>query len=314
MKQTSNKSSIIPQVGDKHPLHKLQSSINDFDQIRGKWLSPLTKENISKPSFLLINGWMAYAEDNYELYSKVSDLVNVFAYDYRGIGQSTRNGDMTVTHAALDVNHLFVEAINQKEIQARDWGIIPGENIIMASCMGCITLAAVFAYNLPLCKLISGNILISPISKIRVNPIMTSLYFLPEKFLKFTSKYLSEPFIKMIFSGDNAEDARNQSRERVKRIASSKVIKHAQQYMWKSDVGSAWSSIDKPTMIIIGQNDPLTSLNKIKKIARKIKHSYLVELKAPSHLLLEYNLEWLRDNFSRFISDPWNFRESNLIS
>lgn len=251
---------------------------------------------------------MAYAEDNRDLYNQVSDLVNVFAYDYRGIGKSTRNGDMTVTHAALDVNHLFIEVINQKEKQAKEWGISTGPNFIMASCMGSITLAAVYAYNLPLCKLISGNILISPVSKIRVNPIITSLYFLPEKLVQFTSKYLSEPFIRIVFKGDNAEDARNQSRDRVKRITSSKVIKHAQHFMWRSDVGSAWSSINKPTMIIIGENDPLTSEPRTKRIARKIKNCVLIKLDAPSHLLLEYNVEWLRDNFSRFVADPWNFR------
>lgn len=311
--KTSNRPKITsPDVKESHPLYKLQSSINDFDQIKGKWLAPLTKANISKPTFFIINGWMAYAEDNLDLYTQVSDMVTVFAYDYRGIGQSTRNGNMTVTHAALDTNHLFVGAINQKDKQAREWGINPGSNFVMASCMGTITLAAMYAYNLPLCKLIAGNILISPVSKIRVNPIITSLYFLPEKLVQFTSKYLSEPFIKIVFKGDDAEDARNQSRDRVKRITSTKVIKHAQQYMWKSDVGSAWASIDKPTMIIIGENDPLTSIPKTKRIARKIKNSVLVKLEAPSHLLLEYNIEWLRDNFSRFIQDPSNFRSDNI--
>ena len=82
--------------------------------------------------------------------------------------------------------------------------------------------------------------------------------------------------------------------------------------MWKSDVGNVWSSIYCPTMIIIGKNDPLTSRSKINRITRKIKNSVLITLNAPSHLLLEYNIEWLRDNFSRFVTDPWNFEPYNI--
>lgn len=288
-----------------------------YEHIFGKWLTPMIKKRLHMDCFFLVNGWLANYYDNYPLTKKISYLANVFSYDIRGTGKSIRSGPMTVKQAALDMNHIFMKALQERKILADSYGlkdIDTGNVFLLGSCIGGLPIAAAYAAKLPITKHVAGIVIISPISKFIPYKLAKTLYFLPPLVIALLKKWLALPIINKVLPGEDASDIKQLAITRIKRIDPFVTTRHAREFLWKGDVKDAWKYISVPTLLLVGDNDPVASLESSAEVYQNLKYPIWVKLNAPSHLLLEYNLKYMHKNFPSFTKDPAQFFKDHMAS
>lgn len=287
-----------------------------YKQIFGKWLTPMTKKRLQMDSFLLVNGWLANHYDNYPLTKKLSHLTNVFSYDVRGTGKSIQFGPMTVKQAALDMNHVFMRALHERKMLADSYGLKDsdmGKVFLMGSCIGGLPIAAAYAAKLPITNHVVGIVILSPISKFIPHKLVKSLYFLPPLVIALLKNWFALPIINKVLPGEDTSDTKQLAIRRVKRIDPFVTTRHAREFLWKGDVKDAWKYISVPTLLLVGDTDPIASLKSSAEVYQNLKYPIWVKLIAPSHLLLEYNLEYMQKNFPSFTKDPAQFYKDHML-
>jgi pimeloyl-ACP methyl ester carboxylesterase/MFS family permease len=281
-----------------------------YKQIFGKWLTPLTEKRLRMDCFLLVNGWLANHQDNYPITKEISHLTNVFSYDARGSGKSIRSGPMTVKQAALDMNYIFMKALQERRKLAESYGIKSrelGKVFLMGSCIGGLPIAAAYAAKLPITKHVAGIVIISPISKFIPHNIVKSLYFLPPVVIYLLKRWFALPIIDKVLPGEQSSDTKQLAIKRTQRIDPYATTRHAREFLWKGEVRNAWKYISVPALLLVGENDPVASLASSAEVYENLQFPIWVKLDAPSHLLLEYNLEYMKENFSSFTKSPRRF-------
>ncbi len=302
-------------LSDSHPWYEdFNNKKLGYDQLFGKWLTPLTKERLSKDSFFVVNGWLAHHSDNNPLTDKISDLFNVFAYDARGLGKSSRFGPLTVKQTALDMNYIFVkylqlrlEFANHHNIDTSELGKV----FLMGSCIGGLPIAAAYATKLPITRYVTGILIISPISSFKPHKLIRPMYFLPPIIIQIFKKWLAKPMLDFVLPKENAKDTKELALKRVGRIDPQVTTRQAREFLWKGNVYDAWKYITVPTILLVGDKDPVAPLESSLDVYKQLKYPIWLKLNAPSHLILEYNIEYLRSNFLSFTNDPFLFFKKN---
>jgi pimeloyl-ACP methyl ester carboxylesterase len=288
-----------------------------YKQIFGKWLTPMIKKRLQMDCFLLVTGWLSNHHDNYPLTKKLSHLTNVFSYDVRGTGKSIRSGPMTVKQAALDMNHIFMKVLQERKMLADSYELKDsdiGKVFLLGSCIGGLPIAAAYAAKLPITKHVAGIVILSPISKFIPHKLVKFLYFLPPFVISLLKEWFALPIINKVLPGEDSSDTKQLAIKRVKRIDPFATTRHAREFLWKGDVKDAWKYISVPTLLLVGNNDPVASLESSVEVYQNLRYPIWVKLNAPSHLLLEYNLDYMHKNFPSFTKDPAQFYKDQIAS
>ncbi len=278
-----------PDLNKDHSWFKKQQSQN-YD-LFGTWLTPRLELDTNKPTLFLVNGWMGTHKDNLQYIDFFEGKFDIFGLDNRGSGKSTLEGDLDVVQFALDLNYVLLGALDEKFGKK---AVESGTVILQASCAGTLPVAVMYADKFPITKFITHLVLISPESKVYVKSSIKIFYYTPVWLAKIIRKGLLPLILNILFFGKKRADARRVTRERLDSLDLHVAQRQVKQFLKKADVSELWESITVPTLILIGQNDKVVPPRLSKEVASQIPNSSLLELTAPDHLLVEYNVGFVR--------------------
>jgi pimeloyl-ACP methyl ester carboxylesterase len=283
----------------------------DHDKFVGKWLHSLEKQGPSKPVIAIQNGWQAEYHQNQWYADELRNDLTIYAYDTRGNGQSPKSGDLHATQLAIDANSIIGKAFDKLDNITSHNKIEPGNKILQGNCIGTMPIAALFAAKLPLSKRVDGTVLISPVSSLSLPPILKMGYFFPVWMLRFAIRYLAEPIANKVTPGEDSEFTRKEAIKRAKKIIPEVALKQAKQVFWKQNVSNYWKHIRVPSLLLVSKNDPIVKLEDSIDPFNRLPYPIWYELKAPDHMLLEGNIELLKEVIPKFVNNPWDFYEEH---
>jgi pimeloyl-ACP methyl ester carboxylesterase len=122
---------------------------------------------------------------------------------------------------------------------------------------------------------------------------------------------LGPKLAKHFVSGEESEDSRRKAIERMQRYDIKAGIRQVRQIFWKENVSKLWGTLDKPVLILVSPNDPVTPRDDSAKVFDLLRYPIWMELEVPDHMLLEDNVEFLSEFIPRFTRDPWGVYEEN---
>jgi len=295
-----------------HPwAHRIAPYENhfEFDQFVYSWLHPFESLDPTNPVMSITNGWGARHHENQWWADEMYPKMGMFAYDSRGQGDSIKTGELDAIQGAIDANRLVGQAFDEFDRKAMEAGVEPGNKIIQGNCIGAMTVSALFAGKFDIAKRAAGTILISPVSTFNLPTVAKSTYFMPSWMATWAIRYLAEPLAKMMVSGDESEFSRQKALERVRKMDVDAALKQSRQIFWKENVEKLWSQIDVPSLMLVSPADPLTRIEESADVYHRLKYPIWMELEAPDHLILEDNINFLRELVPRFAAHPWEVYE-----
>ncbi|MCE7735366.1 MAG: hypothetical protein GPJ54_10845 [Candidatus Heimdallarchaeota archaeon] len=279
-------------------------------QFVSKWHTDITKQKKTcKPAMGIINGWMSAHQKNQWYADALSKGIHTFSFDSRGQGKSPKSGKLNSIQGAMDANSIISAAFDQYDQICMKKSGEKANKILQGNCVGTMALAALFAGDLPLASEIAGTILISPVSTFNLPLPLKMTFFLPEWFAKFAIEKIAPTFTKIAVPGDESETSRSEAMSRLKEIDPKIAIKQAQQIFWKENVTNYWKHIKVPSLILVGNSDPIVKLRDSYDAYNRLPYPIWLELDAPDHLLLEGNIDYLSEIIPRFANDPWALYE-----
>jgi len=299
------------EVDTSHPWsHRIRATDeSEYDHFVGKWLHDLSEQDLSNPAMSITNGWMAKHMENKWYADTMRDKMTMFAYDSRGQGESIKQGELDAIQGAIDANYVIGQAFSKFDQLAEERGVEPGNKILQGNCIGAMTVAALYAGRFNIAQQSAGALLISPVSTFDLPLVVKTAYFFPPFVGKWAIKYLGEPVAKMMVSGEDSEFSRQKALERLNSIDIDAALKQAKQIFWRENVEKLWKYIDVPTLMLVSDSDPLTKLEQSAEVYHALKYPIWLQLKAPDHLLLEGNIDYLSDLIPKFAADPWSVYE-----
>ncbi|MHA2276460.1 MAG: alpha/beta fold hydrolase [Candidatus Kariarchaeaceae archaeon] len=276
------------------------------DEFVSKWLSNIKREKYPcKPVIGIVNGWMSAQQKNQWYADALSKGLHTFSYDSRGQGESPKKGEMNSIQGAIDANKIISKGFEEYDKICIKKGGEKAIKILQGNCVGTMTLAAMFAGGLPLSSEISGTILISPVSTFNLPLPLKMTFFLPVWFAQFAIEKVAPIFTKLAVPGNESESSRNEALERLQGINYELAIKQARQIFWKENVSEYWKHINVPSLILVGNSDPIVKIKHSYDPYNQLKYPIWIELDAPDHLLLEGNIDYLKNIIPKFANDPW---------
>ncbi|MHA2169908.1 MAG: alpha/beta fold hydrolase [Candidatus Kariarchaeaceae archaeon] len=298
-------------IPPEHPWFGLAENTQDYDQFVGRWLHDLNSQDLSKPALGIVNGWMAEHMQNLWYADAMRERMTTYAYDSRGQGSSPKTGDMHPTQMAIDANAMLTQAFGAFNVEAKKQGIHPGNKIVQGHCLGTMAIAAMFAAKLELSEQLDGAILISPVSYFSLPNLLKIGYFLPVWAVRFTTKYLAPTITRMLMPADDSELTRQNALERIKNLDPASAIKQVRQVFWKADVSDYWEKVTVPCLFLVSRHDPITRFEDSIDPFEKVPYPIWLELEAPDHMVLEFNIKKLQQLVPNFAKDPWEFYDNN---
>ncbi len=298
-------------MGLVHPLSHRLNRHDDYGNFNRRWLVDLQNADLSLPAYAIMNGWMAYIESNQWFQDELMGIVNIFSYEARGTGRSPKNGRLDPVQNAIDANRLIGEAFAQYDRLAHQQGIEPQGKYIQANCMGTLALASMFAAKLPLHRKIDGTVLLSPVSKFNLPWKIKFGFFMPPSLSKVLRRYLAPIVVKRIVSKEESERSRQEALKRLNQVDLDVAARQAREVLWKADVSSFWKAIKVPALILVSDSDPLVKLEESAEVYWKLPYPIWMRMKAPDHLILEDNIEIVKEMIAEYTKDPWAFYERN---
>ena len=124
-------------------------------------------------------------------------------------------------------------------------------------------------------------------------------------------KNIAPTFAKLSVPGDDSDDSRKEAMSRLNGIDPSVAVRQTRQIFWKENVSKYWESIKVPSLILVGNSDPIVKIQHSFEAFDKLPYPIWFELDAPDHLLLESNIEHLSTIIPKFANDPWKFYEEH---
>lgn len=273
-----------------------------------KWLTDI-KRNKPSPAMAIINGWMSAHQKNQWYADALSEQMDIFSFDSRGQGGSPKTGKLNAIQGAIDANKLISDAFNEYDRISKKNGKGNSNKIIQGNCVGTMSVAALFAGKLPLASQIDGTILISPVSTFQLPLPIKLTFFLPEWFVGFAIRKIAPTFAKLSVPGEESDDSRDEAMSRLQGIDPKIAVKQTRQIFWKENVSKYWEAIKVPSLILVGNSDPIVKIHHSFEAFDKLPYPIWIELDAPDHLLLEGNIDYLGKLIPKFAKDPWGVYE-----
>ncbi|MFV2015532.1 MAG: alpha/beta fold hydrolase, partial [Candidatus Heimdallarchaeota archaeon] len=259
-----------------------------------KWLTDINlRSDWCKPAMAIINGWMSEHQKNQWYADALSHGLHTFSFDSRGQGKSPKEGELNAIQGAIDANSIILKGFNQYDqlcVKNHDKKSI---KILQGNCVGTMALAALFAGQLPLASQISGTILISPVSSFNLPFPLNMTFFLPEWLVQFAIEKVAPTFSQIAVPGEESEISRKEALSRLQGMDPKVAIKQARQIFWKENVSDYWKHIKIPSLILVGNSDPIVKIRDSYDPFNRLPYPIWIELDAPDHLLLEDNVEYL---------------------
>lgn len=283
--------------------------MQDHHLFNRKWLVDLDEADLSLPAYAIINGWMAYIESNQWFQDELAGKVNIFSYEGRGTGKSPKKGRLDPVQNAIDADRIIGEAFAEYDRMARKQGVKPGPKIVQANCMGTLALASLFAAKLPLSQNLDAVVLLSPVSTFKLPWKIRFGFFVPPVLGKMVRRYLGPLVVKSIASKEESERSRQEALKRLNSIDLDVAGRQAREVLWKANVSTFWKTVNVPALILVSDSDPLVRIEESAEVFDKLPYPIWMELTAPDHLILEDNIEKIKEFLPQFVNDPWNFYE-----
>ncbi len=273
-----------------------------------KWLTNINRSKPS-PAMAIINGWMSAHQKNQWYADALSDQMNIFSFDSRGQGGSPKTGRLNAVQGAIDANKLISDAFREYDEISLKMGNGKSNKIIQGNCVGTMSVAALFAGKLPLASQIDGTILISPVSTFQLPLPIKLTFFLPAWFVGFAIRNIAPTFAKLSVPGNESDDSREEAMSRLKGIDPKIAVRQTRQIFWKENVSKYWEFVKVPSLILVGNSDPIVKIQHSFEAFDKLPYPIWIELDAPDHLLLEGNIDYLSKLIPKFAKDPWEVYE-----
>jgi len=170
---------------------------------------------------------------------------------------------------------------------------------------------ASFAGKFDIAKRADATILLSPVSTFSLPfPIKISP-FVPPIVLTFFIRFLAEKIVHMVAPGEDSEFSRQEALRRARAMDPKQAIEQAKDLFYKEDVSNFWKTVKVPSLIFVGEHDPLVKLEHSFDAFQKLPYPIWYKLEAPDHLLLESNMHHLKNTIPKFAKDPWKFYEEH---
>ncbi|OLS26857.1 MAG: hypothetical protein HeimC2_13900 [Candidatus Heimdallarchaeota archaeon LC_2] len=309
--QRFHKSGFISRYMASTPSKKLYDRLHNdktHQHFVTKWLTKINR-NYTPPAMAIINGWMSEHYKNQWYAEILSKNMNIFSFDSRGQGNSPKSGQLNAIQGAIDASTLVFDAFQTYDEISKKNGDPKANKILQGNCVGTMSVAALFAGKLPLASQIDGTILISPVSTFSLPFPIKLTFFLPVWFVGFAIKNIAPTFAKLSVPGEESDDSRNEAMSRLNKIDPKIAVKQTRQVFWKENVSKYWKHVKVPSLILVGNSDPIVKIHHSFEAYDKLPYPIWLELDAPDHLLLERNMDSLGKLIPEFAKDPWSVYE-----
>ncbi len=258
-----------------------------------------------------MNGWMAQIESNRWFQDQLRGLVNIFSYEARGSGKSPKHGRLDPVQNAIDAEILISQAFEEYDRLAESHGKTPGNKSLQGNCLGTMGLAALFAGRFPLSRKVDSVILISPVSKFDLPWKIKFSFFVPPAFGGFLRRFVAPTIIRKIAAKEESEKSRQEALRRLYQMDLNAASRQAREIFWKANVSGFWKYINVPALILVSRDDPMVKIEQSAEVFHELPYPIWMELRAPDHLILEDNIDLIREELPKYLNDPWGYYEKH---